>query len=134
VINPAATVRLARPSRDLAAAERFYGQGLGLQVLYRATAESTDEHDLLMLGWPQASWHLELVGGPNLKVAPSPTAEDLLVLYLSAPVDTSLLTRLESNGGRRVSQGPYWDRWGVTLEDPDGYRLVLSSRTWSNAG
>lgn len=134
MINPAATVRLARPSRDLAAAERFYGQGLGLQVLYRATAESTDEHDLLMLGWPQASWHLELVGGPNLKVAPSPTAEDLLVLYLSAPVDTSLLTRLESNGGRRVSQGPYWDRWGVTLEDPDGYRLVLSSRTWSNAG
>ncbi|MET0496116.1 MAG: VOC family protein, partial [Actinoplanes sp.] len=96
-------IRLARPSRDLAAAERFYGQVLGLQVLYRATAESSDEHDLLILGWPQASWHLELVGGPNLKVAPSPTAEDLLVLYLSAPVDASLLARLESNGGRRIT-------------------------------
>jgi hypothetical protein len=38
------------------------------------------------------------------------------------------------NGGRRVAQGKCWDRWGVTVEDPDGYRLVLSSRTWTNAG
>jgi catechol 2,3-dioxygenase-like lactoylglutathione lyase family enzyme len=134
VIDPAATIRLARPSRDLAAAERFYVQGLGLQVLYRATAESADEHDLLMLGWPQASWHLELVGGPHLKASPAPTAEDLLVLYLSAPIDESLVAQLEENGGRRVTQGKYWDRWGVTVEDPDGYRLVLSSRAWTNAG
>jgi catechol 2,3-dioxygenase-like lactoylglutathione lyase family enzyme len=133
VIDPTATIRLARPSRDLAAAERFYVHGLGLHVLYRAAAESSDEHDMVILGWPQASWHLELVGGPNLKVSPSPTAEDLLVVYLSAPVDESLLARLESNGGRRITQGEYWDRWGVTLQDPDGYRLVLSSRTWSNA-
>ncbi|MHB8296804.1 MAG: VOC family protein, partial [Acidimicrobiales bacterium] len=27
-------------------------------------------------------------------------------------------------------RNPYWDRWGVTIEDPDGYRLVLSHRTW----
>ncbi|MFD7700951.1 VOC family protein, partial [Streptomyces caelestis] len=25
---------------------------------------------------------------------------------------------------------PYWDTWGVTLQDPDGYLLVLSTRTW----
>ncbi|MFB7464092.1 hypothetical protein ACFCZ1_11435 [Streptomyces sp. NPDC056224] len=23
----------------------------------------------------------------------------------------------------------HWDEWGVTVEDPDGYRLVLCSRT-----
>jgi catechol 2,3-dioxygenase-like lactoylglutathione lyase family enzyme len=132
MIDPTAAIRLARPSGDLAAAERFYVQGLGLQVLYRAAAESPDEHDLIMLGWPQASWHLELVGGPNLKVSPSTTAEDLLVLYLSTPVDESLVARLEKAGGRRIAQGAYWDRWGVTVEDPDGYRLVLSSRAWSN--
>ncbi|MFG2109760.1 VOC family protein [Micromonospora chersina] len=133
MIDPAAAIRLARPSGDLAATERFYVQGLGLHVLYRAAAESPDEHDLVMLGWPQASWHLELVGGPNLKVSPSPTAEDLLVLYLSTPIDESLVARLEKAGGRRIAQGTYWDRWGVTAEDPDGYRLVLSSRAWSNA-
>jgi catechol 2,3-dioxygenase-like lactoylglutathione lyase family enzyme len=133
MIDPTAAIRLARPSADLQAAERFYVDGLGLRVLYRATAESPGEHDLIMLGWPQAAWHLELVGGPHLTVAPSPTAEDLLVLYLSAPVDESLITRLEQAGGRRITQGAYWDRWGVTMMDPDGYRLVLSSRDWSNA-
>ncbi|GAA2534769.1 VOC family protein [Pilimelia columellifera] len=133
MIDADMAIRLARPSGDLAAAERFYVQGLGLHVLYRAAAEAPGEHDLIILGWPQASWHLELVGGPNLKIPPSPTAEDLFVLYLSAPVDESLVAELERAGGRRIAQGAYWDRWGVTVEDPDGYRLVLSSRAWSNA-
>ncbi|PMR61547.1 glyoxalase [Verrucosispora sp. ts21] len=133
MIDPTAAIRLARPSGDLAAAERFYVEGLGLHVLYRAVADSPVEHDLIMLGWPQASWHLELVGGPNLKVGPSPTPEDLLVLYLGTPVDESMIAGLEKAGGHRIAQGAYWDRWGVTVEDPDGYRLVLSSRAWSNA-
>jgi catechol 2,3-dioxygenase-like lactoylglutathione lyase family enzyme len=132
MIDPTAAVRIARPSRDLAAAERFYAQGLGLDVLFRATAEAPGEHDLIMLGWPRASWHLELVGGANLAAAPSPTDEDLLVLYLAGPVDEALIARLEEAGGRRVTQSAYWDRWGVTVADPDGYRLVLSTRSWSN--
>ncbi|GAA2469967.1 VOC family protein [Winogradskya humida] len=132
MIDPAAPIRIARPSRDLAAAERFYVQGLGLHVLYRALAENADEHDLVMLGWPQAAWHLELVGGPHLTAPPTPTAEDRLVIYLAGPVDESLIARLEEYGGRRVSQGQYWDRWGVTVADPDGYRLVLSTRSWTS--
>ena len=51
------------------------------------------------------------------------------MLYLAGPVDDALVTRLEVAGGRRVGRGAYWDRWGVTVEDPDGYRLVLSSRS-----
>ncbi|MFY1689977.1 VOC family protein [Plantactinospora sp. WMMB782] len=127
-------LRIARPSRAPAAVERFYVAGLGLAVLYRATAAGPAEHDLLMLGWPEASWHLEIVSGPGLAVRPGPTAEDLLVLYLAGPLDDALVTRLEAAGGKRVSQGPYWDRWGVTFEDPDGYRLVLCTRDWSNTG
>lgn len=131
MIDPAAAVRIARPSRDLTAAERFYVQGLGLHVLYRAAAADPAEHDLVMVGWPQACWHLELVGGANVTVPPAPTPEDLLVLYLGTPVDDALVSRLERAGGRRVAQGAYWDRWAVTVQDPDGYRLVLSHRTWS---
>lgn len=133
MINPTAHVRIARPSRDLAAAERFYVSGLGLSVLYRQSG-TPGEHDLLMLGWPEASWHLELLGGPNLSAAPTPSTEDLLVLYLAGQVPDEVVARLESAGGKRVSQGEYWDKWGVTVEDPDGYRLVLSTRYWSNAG
>jgi catechol 2,3-dioxygenase-like lactoylglutathione lyase family enzyme len=74
--GPRTHLRLARPSRELATAERFWVDGLGLEVLYRVT----DGHRLLMVGWPCATWHLELVEDPN--VEPSPTEEDLLVLYL----------------------------------------------------
>ena len=41
------------------------------------------------------------------------------------------LGRLVDAGGTRVSaRNPYWDRWGITIADPDGYRLVLSSLSW----
>ncbi|BCY10655.1 VOC family protein [Actinoplanes sp. L3-i22] len=132
MIDPTAPIRIARPSRDLAAAERFYAGGLGLHVLYRGSATAPGEHDLVMLGLPGAAWHLELVGGANLTAEPTPTDEDLLVIYVGGPIDEELIARLEESGGRRVGQGDYWDRWGVTIADPDGYRLVLSTRTWSN--
>jgi len=86
-----------------------------------------------MLGWPDADWHLELVHEPARPVEPRPTEEDLLVIYVDGPVPEGLVTRLEQHGGKRVSSpNPYWNEWGVTIEDPDGYRLVLCERAWSN--
>ncbi|MGC5412327.1 VOC family protein, partial [Streptomyces sp. DT225] len=56
---------------------------------------------------------------------------DLLVLYLDGPVPDALVARLLARGGTRVgSPNPYWNEWGVTVEDPDGYRLVLCRRSW----
>ncbi|MET7844780.1 VOC family protein [Streptomyces sp. NPDC005356] len=133
--NAAAHVRIARPSRDLEAAERFWISGLGLDVLYRHASDGTpDDHSLLMAGWRDAGWHLELVNDPAAPVDPRPTAEDLLVIYLGEPVPDSLVERLEQRGGKRVpAHNPYWDTWGVTIQDPDGYLLVLSTRNWSNS-
>ncbi|MBO1332530.1 VOC family protein [Streptomyces sp. VRA16 Mangrove soil] len=135
VPQPTAHLRIARPSRDLAAAEEFWARGLGLSVVYRAEGgHAPGEHDLLMLGWPEASWHLELVHEQAAPVTPRPTEEDLLVVYLDGPVPDELLARLEAHGGKRVtSPNPYWNEWGATVEDPDGYRLVLCTRAWSNS-
>ncbi|MCZ4103150.1 VOC family protein [Streptomyces sp. So13.3] len=133
--NGTAHVRIARPSKDLAAAERFWIGGLGLDVLYRHEGDGTPgDHSLLMAGWPDAAWHLELVHDPGQPVEPRPTAEDLLVVYLDGEVSADLLARLLEHGGTRVpAHNPYWDQWGVTIEDADGYRLVLSTRQWSNS-
>ncbi|MEV8098896.1 VOC family protein [Kitasatospora sp. NPDC085879] len=132
MIDPKIRIRLARPSLDLAAAERFYVDGLGMRVLWRTTEHVPGEHDLLMVGLPGADWHLELTRDPERPVPPAPTADDLLVLYLGAPVDESLVDRLTAHGGDRVpAHNPYWDEYGVTVADPDGYRLVLCTRTWS---
>lgn len=125
-------VRIARPSNDLAAAEAFYVDGLSLDVLYR-TDGAGDPNELLMLGWPSAHWHLELTHNASAPTRPSPTADDLLVLYLNRTVPETMVSRVERAGGRRVpAHNPYWDRWGVTIEDPDGYRLVLCERSWDN--
>ncbi|KRV49270.1 glyoxalase [Wenjunlia vitaminophila] len=125
-------VRIARPSGDLAAAERLWCGGLGLGVVWRSgPGRRHEEHELLVVGWPAAAWHLELVRSADRPAAPRPTEEDLLVVYLEEDVPEELVARLVEHGGRRVtSPNPYWNRWGVTVEDPDGYRLVLCSRAW----
>jgi hypothetical protein len=28
------------------------------------------------------------------------------------------------------SRNPYWDRCGLTFEDPDGYRIVIANIGW----
>jgi len=128
---PASHLRIARPSRDLDRAGRFWIDGLGLEVLYRAGTDAEGGHALLMLGWPQASWHLELVEDPSGETPPSSTDEDLLVLYVGGPIDGEAVDQLIRAGGQQVAaRNPYWDRWGVTVVDPDGYRLVLSHRSW----
>ncbi|HTU74216.1 MAG TPA: VOC family protein [Trebonia sp.] len=124
-------IRIARPSRDLAAAERFYAQGLGLSVLFRK-AERTElgGYDLLMIGPDGGQWHLELTRGAD-GIGPSPTAEDLLVVYLAGADPAELVDRAVAHGGTLVpAHNPYWDEGGVTIADPDGYRVVLTQRSW----
>jgi hypothetical protein len=90
-----------------------------------------------MLGWPGAAWHLELVlvdkngDGSDL---PTPTEEDLLVIYVDGSIDSAVVERLIQAGGERVKHpNVYWEKWGVTIRDPDGYLLVLCQRGWGNA-
>ncbi|GHF34225.1 catechol 2,3-dioxygenase-like lactoylglutathione lyase family enzyme [Deinococcus metalli] len=129
-VTAATPIRIARPSADLRAAEAFYVDGVGLSVLWRSDAD--DFAELLMLGVPGALWHLELTRARHHDVRPTPTPEDLLVLYLDAPVPPALVERMVAHGGRRVTAlNPYWERWGVTVADPDGYRLVLCQRSWT---
>ncbi len=86
---------------------------------------------ITIVGLPGAVWHLEFTRAHAHAPIPTPTEEDLLVLYLGTPPSEALLTKLDEHGGTRVqAMNPYWTRWGVTVQDPDGYRLVLSHRRW----
>lgn len=132
MIDATQVIRIARPSLDLAAAERFYVGGLGLSVLYRAAAgPAHGPYDLLMLGPVGGQWHLELTVAAHEVVTPAPTPEDLLVIYLETPVSAQAVTRAVAHGGTVApSLNPYWDEGGVTIADPDGYRIVLTRRSW----
>lgn len=123
-------LRIARPSDDIDALLPFYRDGLGLEVLYRF--DNHDGFDGVMLGQPGAPWHLEFTRAEGHVAGRAPTSDNLLVLYLPdrAPWEAAA-ERMRQAGFEPVRAfNPYWDRQGVTFEDPDGYRLVLQNAAW----
>jgi catechol 2,3-dioxygenase-like lactoylglutathione lyase family enzyme len=125
-------IRVARPSRDLDAARRFYGEALGLPVV--ASFDHHDGYSGVVFGLPDASRQLELVAHEGEQ--PAPTEEDQLVLYLgSAEELEATASRLRAAGLEpRVPANPYWERTGaVRFVDPDGFGLILSPEAWAEA-
>ena len=121
---PVVQVRIARPTDKLEEVVRFYSKGLGLKIL-----TSFQEHagySGFILGLPGAEYQLEFTHHKRGSPCPVPTQDNLLVLYLSdrKAVD-QIAARLEGMGHHPVSpENPYWKK-GVTVEDPDGWRVVL---------
>jgi catechol 2,3-dioxygenase-like lactoylglutathione lyase family enzyme len=124
-------LRVARSSDDLDALLPFYEQGLGLSVLYRF--ENHDGFDGVMLGRPGAAYHLEFTTKRGHAAGRAPTADNLLVFYIPDVAEwTEAVERMRTAGFAPVPAfNPYWDRNGVTFEDPDGYRVVLQNAEWT---
>ncbi|KAK5998575.1 hypothetical protein PT974_00956 [Cladobotryum mycophilum] len=122
-----ATLRVARPSDNIDALIPFYRDGLGLELLFRF-----DQHegfDGIMLGHKGLGYHLEFTTKTGHSVGRAPTPDNLLVFYLPTTEEyDAAVARMEKLGVVAVqSFNPYWDRYGKTFEDPDGYRIVLVS-------
>ena len=124
-------LRIARPVASLPRAVAMYREGLGLEELGRF-----DDHagfDGVMLGYPGAGWHLEFTRCRTHPVAPAPTAEDLLVLYLPDATEwRAACARLLATGFVEVAPfNPYWAQRGRSFADADGYRVVLAQAGWA---
>ena len=80
-----------------------------------------------MLGEPGGGYHLEFTHARGHTAGRAPSQENLLVFYLADEACWRAMTdRMKLHGYATVpSFNPYWDRQGVTFEDPDGYRVVL---------
>jgi len=117
--------RVAHPARDLGASVGFYRDLLGLPVT--GGFEDHAGYDGVFFALPGGG-ELELTAGPTEPVAG--TDEDLLVLYVGALADVQqVAARLAAAGVPTVpSANPYWDRFGQTFLDPDGYRVVVAAR------
>lgn len=107
----------------------FYRDAVGWPVL--ASWVDHDGFDGVVLGVGDGSRQLELLH--HRGAAPTPTAEDQLVVYVGKPeAVASIARRITAAGHRsRRSPNPYWERDGaVCFVDPDGYWLVLSPSSW----
>src|SRR5579863_2901287 len=123
-------LRVVRPSDNLEALLRFYREGHGLTLLYRF-----DDHDWfsgIMLGGEHAPYHFAFTRARGHVAGRAPTRDNLLVFFLpDAEEWRAAVQRMRDTGFEPVpSFNPYWDRDGVTFEDPDGYRVVLQREAW----
>ena len=119
-------LRVARHTERLDEVVAFYRDGLGLQAI--GGFRDHDGYDGVFLELPGTRAHLEFTTGGRHD-APAPHPESLLVLYLGD--DASVARVLARLGIEPVAPAnPYWADHAVTVEDPDGFRVVLVPERW----
>ncbi|HEX9167307.1 MAG TPA: VOC family protein [Roseiarcus sp.] len=125
-----AVLRVARPTDNFDGLIPFYRDGLGLEILHRF--EDHDGFDGLMFGHPRASYHFEFTHAHGHAAGRAPSQDHLVVFYLpDNAVWRAAVARMRAAGFEPVASfNPYWDRQGLTFEDPDGYRVVLQNAGW----
>lgn len=121
-------IRVARPTDKFEEVIRFYKEGLGLKEIGRFSEHAG--YDGIMLGMPGAAFHLEFTSHAHGSPCPAPTKDNLLVFYIADK------TKRDAKAERLVGMGypivepenDYWKTNGITIEDPDGWRIVLMNK------
>jgi catechol 2,3-dioxygenase-like lactoylglutathione lyase family enzyme len=119
-------LRVARHTERLDEVVAFYRDGIGLTEI--GGFRDHNGYDGVFLEVPGTGAHLELTAGGGHR-APAPHPESLLVLYLGD--DEAVRTVVTRLGVDPVPPAnPYWAEHGVTVQDPDGFRVVLVPERW----
>jgi hypothetical protein len=130
-MKPGSTMRVARPTDNVAAIAEMYAKGLGFAVL----AEFTDHggFDGVILGHPRQPYHIEFTSQRGHKVGKAPTQDHLLVFYVpdKEPWEAGGAQMISAGFHEVPSYNPYCDLQGKTFEDIDGYRVVLQNAPWT---
>ena len=129
-MHPSTHLRVARPTDNLDEVVRFYRDGLGFVELYHF--ENHEGFDGVMVGLKGAPYHLEFTSARGHRAGRAPTQDSLLVFYIPDVNEWNYaINRFKQAGYAAVASfNPYWDRLGLTFEDPDGYRVVLQHESW----
>lgn len=127
---PVTNVRIARPTDKLKDIVRFYVEGIGLKQI--SGFKGHRGYDGEILGLPDGCYHLEFTQHVNGSPCPAPSKDNLLVLYFpNEGAVQRIIQRLRDMGHSPVPpENPYWETDGVTVEDPDGWRIVLMRRSF----
>ncbi|CAM3039212.1 VOC family protein [Paenibacillus sediminis] len=124
---PAVQFRVARPTHQMDKIIDFYGQGLGLEII--GSFANHNGYDGVMFGLPNAHYHLEFTQHEDASAVPPPSEDNLLVFYIpDRKRRDEIASRLHQMGYPSVEpENPYWAINGITICDPDGWRIVLQN-------
>ena len=121
----AVQVRIARPTDQFDKIIQFYEHGLGLQRVAEFTGHAG--YTGVVYGLPHLSYQLEFTSHEEGSPCPALTADNLIVFYIPNGEELkSVAERLQQMGHGEVEpENVYWKEKGITIEDPDGWRVVL---------
>ncbi|ELK48490.1 glyoxalase [Halobacillus sp. BAB-2008] len=121
----ASQIRIARPTDQMDEMITFYETGLGLERV--AEFHGHQGYDGIVFGLPTLAYQLEFTSHEEGSPCPAPSKDNLLVFYIEDKQEQrKAADRLTRMGYEEVApENPYWEEKGVTIEDPDGWRVVL---------
>ncbi len=126
----ATQIRIARPTDKFAEVIQFYEEGIGLTKIEEF--HGTRGYRGVIFGLPHLDYHLEFTSHENGSPCPAPTKDNLIVFYMQDKDEINqLVKRMDHMGYKEVEpENEYWKEKGVTIEDPDGWRVVFMNRSY----
>jgi len=124
---PAVRFRIVKPTDKWDEVLAFYTQGIGLQI--QDEFHGHEGYDGVMIGLPDAAYHLEVIRFTGGLANPSPNQDAGYVFYFQdASAIASIAARLAAMGyPTEPAQNPYWNTHGAScIYDPDGWAVILA--------
>ncbi|QQK81977.1 VOC family protein [Salicibibacter cibi] len=108
----------------------FYVNGLGLKQIQKF--KGNRGYEGVIIGLPDVHYHLKFTRHIDGSPCPAPTKDNLLVFYITNKEEINKVSeRLQKmRYGEVEPDNGYWKKQGVTIEDPDGWRIVLMHRSY----
>ncbi|WP_035643758.1 MULTISPECIES: VOC family protein [unclassified Flavobacterium] len=118
-------LRVARHTDDLKRIEDFYVNVLGFEQL--GEFQNHNNYNGIFIGKSGLDWHFEFTQSNN-KAKHTFDEDDVIVLYPKSILDyNNLINKLEHHNISTIAAtNPFWNENGKMIQDPDGYRIVIS--------
>lgn len=116
--------RYARHTNKLNVLTDFYTNIIGLELL--GAFKNHEGFDGVFIGLKNKDWHLEFTQTEG-KVNNKLDEDDLLILYPNI-IHFNIIKEMvfKNNIPILKAKNPYWDTNGITIYDPDQYRVIIA--------
>ncbi|MHC0441860.1 VOC family protein [Flavobacterium sp. 3-210] len=118
-------LRVARHTDDLKRIEDFYVNVLGFEQL--GEFQNHNNYNGIFIGKSGLDWHFEFTQSNN-KATHTFDEDDVIVLYPKSFLDyNNVINKIEHHNISTITAAnPFWNENGKMIQDPDGYRIVIS--------
>ena len=117
--------RYARHTNNIKVLVDFYTGILNFEELF--AFNNHNGYSGAFVGKPSHDWHLEFTQS-DTPSQHSFDEDDVLVFYPKTEIEyIDIVRNIESNKIAKIkAKNPFWNENGITIEDPDGFKVIIS--------